>query len=129
MCSLVCSFNWISQGTRDGLSIVTSLLAQNQDKFSHGHLKPANCAICYVKGKLYRSIMFSIKANIQLELLLHFLVPPSKIEPFTDADWGPQYQSIPDPFLPPIKLDTFKSRSMLVSLIMLNVPLHWTSKR
>ena len=47
----------------------------------------------------------------------------------TDANWGPQDQSRPNPNKPSPDLDLFKSRSLSGFVIWFNGPVHWTSKR
>ena len=49
--------------------------------------------------------------------------------PLTDANWGPQDASVPDPSKTYEDLDLFKSRSLSGFIIWLGGPLHWVSKR
>ena len=73
--------------------------------------------------------MFSSKANNTIESFIKYPVNPQQIVPLTDANWGPQDQSEPDPKDPPKHLDLFKSRSMAGYLIWLGGPLDWSAKR
>ena len=108
MSYIVDSLLWIYQGIVGDLGNFTSILAQHQYKPSSGQLKSSKHAIHYVKGMLNRGIRLSRKANYQLESFLHLPVLPSKVTPVYDANWGPQYQYIPNPFLPLIELDISK---------------------
>lgn len=47
----------------------------------------------------------------------------------TDANWGPQDQSVPKPDDPPAKIDLFKSCSIAGYIIWFGGPLDWMSKR
>ena len=53
-------------------------------------------------------------------------VSPHKILPFSDANWGGQDQSHPDPNHPE-EVSRFSTRSMSGFLIYDNGPLHWVS--
>ena len=75
-----------------------------------------------------RGIQLSSKHNGNIESFFHFPLPPNQITPFTDANWGPQDQSKPNPTMPNIELEIFKTRSMSGLLIMFNGPIHWVSK-
>ena len=129
MRSLVGSLLWLSQGTRNDLSTITSLLAQYQANPSPGHLQAAKYAICYLKGTKNLGITFSSRPNEHLESFLHFPVSPKTTTPFTDANWGPQDQSKPKQGKTPPELDLFKARSMSGFLILFNGPIQWASKR
>ena len=60
---------------------------------------------------------------------MQFPLDPNKIQCLTDANWGPQDQSVPNSNDEPIYLDLFKSRSMVGHLIWFGGPLDWVSKR
>lgn len=60
----------------------------------------------------------------------HVKFPISKpVTALTDANWGPQDQSIPTKKNPPKELPLFHSRSISGFVIWFNGPLHWISKR
>ena len=126
---LVGSLNWISTQTRPDLSTITNILAQYNHKCSTGHIDACKYAIRYLKGTALKGIKFSSRQNHAIESFVQFPLDPSKVQPFTDANWGPQDASTPNPSDTPVYLDLFKSRSIAGYLIWLGGPLHWQSKR
>ena len=62
-----------------------------------------------------------------MDALIKFPLQTNTVIPFTDAKWGPQDQSKPEPNDPP--LDLLKLRSLSGFIIWLNGPFHWQSKR
>lgn len=72
-------------------------------------------------------IEFKSAKSTKMDLFVKFPVDPEQTTPFTDANWGPQDQSVPKTDKPP-QLDLFKSRSISGFLLWTNGPLHWVSK-
>merc|ERR1712154_356962 len=87
---LVGSLLWISQGTRPDIAVITSLLAQHQNKSSSGHIDAAKHVIRYLKGTADIGIAFHSDQALQPSSFLHFPVSPTKVTGFSDANWGPQ---------------------------------------
>ena len=127
--SYVGSLLWLSQGTRPDLATITSLLAQHQNNPSPKHIDYAKYAIKYIKGTKTHGIQFSSDTDIKILSFLHFPISSTKISALTDANWGPQDQSVPKPYSKPETLETFKSRSISGHIINLHGPIHWSSKR
>ena len=123
------SLNWLSCQTRPDLSTITNILSQFNNKCSPGHIDAARYAIRYLKGTSDLGIQFSSRNNAQIESFVQFPLDPTIITPFTDANWGSQDQSVPNPNDPPIELDLFKTRSIAGFVIWLGGPLTWCSKR
>ena len=126
---LVGSLNWISTQTRPDLSTVTNLISQYNHNCSPGHIDSAKYAIRYLKGTAQRGICFSSADNPTIESFVKFPIDPSKLTPLTDANWGPQDQSVPKSDAPPPQLPLFKTRSLAGYIIWLGGPIHWSSKR
>ena len=116
------SLNWLATQTRPDIS------AQHNSDPSHGHIDAARYVLQYLKGTSNLGISFSTAPN-NMESFVKYPVDPSQLLPFTDANWGPQDQSIPKPGNPPQHLDLWKSRSISGFMIWLGGPLHWQSKR
>ena len=127
--AIIGSLNWISSQTRPDISTITNIIAQYQNNPSPGHLDAAKYVLRYLKGTPTLGITFSSSSNPHLETFVKFPIPPNHIQPFSDANWGPQDASIPKQDDPPQDLDLFKSRSISGFLIWLGGPLHWVSKR
>ena len=126
--SLVGSLTWLSMSTRPDLSTITNLLAKYVSKPSKGHLEAGKRILRYIKGTLHKGITFSTSNTDNLAAFVKF--PISKpIIALTDANWGPQDQSVPKPFMKPEEVDIFKSRSLSGFVIWGNGPIHWQSKR
>eukprot|EP00979_Chaetoceros_neogracilis_P017370 scaffold10206_cov280-Chaetoceros_neogracile.AAC.1 len=113
------SLNWLSCQTRPDLSTITNILSQFNNKCSPGHIDAARYAIRYLKGTSDLGIQFSSRNNAQIESFVQFPLDPTIITPFTDANWGSQDQSVPNPNDPPIELDLFKTRSIAGFVIWL----------
>ena len=126
--SYVGSLLWLSQATRPDLAVVTNLLAQQQNKPTHSHIAAAKHIIKYIKGTKSLGIAFHSDSNLSLQSFIHFPIH-SKIYALTDANWGPQDQSIPNPQEPPPPVDLHVTRSISGHLILLNGPLDWSAKR
>jgi len=127
--SMVGSLLWLSQGTRPDLSTITNMLARHQNDPNDKHISSAKHAIKYLKGTKSRGIMFNSNTEDKLTSYLHFPVTSPKIQGISDANWGPQDQSIPNTSKPLPELELFKTRSISGHVLTLMGPLHWTSKR
>ena len=123
------SLNWLSTQSRPDLATITNILAQHNANPSHGHIKAAKYAIQYLKGTKDLGIAFSSRPNTTMESFVKYPVDPSELLPMTDANWGPQDASQPNPNEPPPQLDLWKSRSISGFLLWLGGPVHWQSKR
>jgi hypothetical protein len=121
--------NWFSTQTRPDIATITNILAQYQSYPSPGHLDAAKYVLRYLKGTSHLGITFTSRINTSLESFVKFPIDPSKLHPFSDANWGPQDASVPKPNDPPTELELFKSRSISGFIIWLGGPLHWVSKR
>ena len=91
------SFNWLATQTRPDISTITNILAQHNSNPSHGHIDAARYILQYLKGTSNLGISFSTLPNSNLESFLKYPVDPSQLLPFSDANWGPQDQSVPKP--------------------------------
>ena len=127
--SYVGSLNWLAQATRPDLAVITNLLAQEQNNPSPGHITAAKHAIKYLKGTKSLGIAFHSDSNLDIQSFIHFPIPHNEIVALTDANWGPQDQSIPNPQEPPPPVDLHITRSISGHLILLKGPLHWKAKR
>ena len=94
---------------------------------SKGHIEAAKRVLRYLKGTQHHGIAFHSDTNNTLEAFIKF--PINKIVGFTDANWGPQDQSVPKPTVSPVTLELFKSRSLSGFIIYDHGPIHWMSKR
>ena len=93
--SLVGSLLWLAQGTRPDLATITNMLAQYQNRPTKQHLKAAKYVIKYVKGTKSRGITLSSTNTSSLHGHLHFPIHSNSIQGISDANWGPQDQSVP----------------------------------
>ena len=125
--SLVGSFNWLAISTRPDIATITNLLAQYLHRASPGHVASAKHVLRYLIGTSNLGIEFSPLPNPNTEAYVHFPLGAKPVA-LTDANWGPQDQSHPDPNNPE-QLDLFKSRSISGFIIFMGGPLHWVSKR
>ena len=99
--SLVGSFNWLATATRPDIATVTNMLAQYQHYPSPGHLEAAKYVLRYLKGTKGKGITLSTKSNPTLQSFVKFPIVPDKVTAITDANWGPQDQSLPTKQLTP----------------------------
>ena len=127
--TLVGSLNWLAISTRPDIQPVTNMLAQYTTKASKGHIHAAKWVIKYLKGSKSEGIIFSSTDRENLNTFVKFPIDPTQIVSLTDANWGPQDQSVPKPGQPLQELELFKSRSLSGFLIWLGGPIHWSSKR
>ena len=125
---LVCSLLWVSGATSPDLSAVTALLIQHVSNPYPDHIGANRYSIRYLKVTKHQGIKFSSQSDVDLSARLHFLVIPSNLLPLTDANWGGNDQSAPDPNHPQ-ELLYFKTRSLSGFIILHNCPIHWISKR
>ena len=127
--SYVGSLNWLAQATRPDLAVITNLLAQQQNKPSPGHITAAKHVVKYLKGTKSLGISFHSDSPLNLQSFIHFPINTAKVYALTDANWGPQNQSIPNPHEPPQEVDLHITRSISGHLILLHGPLHWSTKK
>ena len=125
--SIVSSLNWFATSTRSDIAPITNILAKYLSNPSEGHLAHAKHVLRYLKGSKTYGISFSSHNNNNLQSFLKFPIPANQITALTDANWGPQDQSKPDP-ANIIELELFKTRSLSSYLIWLGSPLHWSAK-
>ena len=127
--SLVGSLLWLSQGTRPDLSTITNMLAQHQYNPNDRHIASAKHAIKYLKGTKTKGITFDSNTQSKLTSYVHFPIQSQTVQGISDANWGPQDQSKPNPTKPLPEIELFKTRSISGHVLTLMGPLHWTSKR
>ena len=120
--------NWLSTGTRPYISVITSILAKHQCNPSPGHIDAAKHVIKYLKGTANFGIIFSSDTDLTLASFVHFPLNKSRLVGISDANWGPQDQSVPVTPVPD-SVELFKTRSISGHIIILNGPLHWSAKR
>ena len=101
------SFIWLSTCTRPDLSVITSQLCAYNHKASAGLLDAARYVLRYLKGSPHHGISFSSRHPTPLHTFINLppnLTPSSEpshhLITFSDANWGPQDASNPDPSLP-----------------------------
>ena len=84
----------------------------------------------YLKGTRDMGITFTTMPQTSIASYVKFPIDPNtKLYSMTDANWGPQDQSISKIPNPPNQLDLFKSRSISGYIQWYGGPLHWSSKR
>jgi len=130
--SYVGSLLWLSQATRPDLATITNILAKYQNRPTKRVLESAKYVIKYIKGTQDHGITFSSDTNTFITSALHFPLQetqPNEVIGITDANWGPQDQSVPNPTSPSVELDKFKTRSISGHIIQFHGPLHWSSRR
>ena len=126
---LVGCLNWLSTQTRPDIATITNILAQYNTKCSPGHIDAAKYAIRYLKSTPNLGIKFSSKNQTKIDSFVQFPLDPKKPQALTDANWGPQDQSVPKPDDKPVYLDLFKTRSIAGHVVWWGGPLDWVSKR
>ena len=130
--SYVGSLLWLSQATRPDLATITNILAKYQNRPTKRIIESAKYVIKYIKGTKDHGITFSSDSNQFISSALHFPLQdtkPDEIIGITDANWGPQDQSVPHPNSKKIELEKFKTRSISGHIIQFHGPLHWSSRR
>lgn len=127
--SIVGSLLWLSQGTRPDLATITNVLAKYQNKPTIKHLESAKFAVKYLKSSKSLGIVFDSNEEMNVTSFIHFPVVTKALQATTDANWGPQDQSLMKPNTKPPELELFKTRSISGHLITLHGPVHWSSKR
>ena len=127
MQSIIGSLTWLSISTRPDIATVTNLLAKYVSQPSLGHINAAKRVLRYLKGTADRGIVFQSSPQSHLESFVKF--PLSPVTALTDANWGPQDQSVPSLTKPKPALELFKSRSLSGFIIWGTGPIHWISKR
>lgn len=64
-----------------------------------------------------------------IESFVQFPLEPSKLTGLTNANWGPQDQSVPKPDDTPVHLDLFNTCSLAGYIIWFGAPLDWSSSK
>ena len=126
---LVGSLTWLTTITRPDIATITNILSQYNHNCSPGHIDAAKYVIRYLKGSSKLGICFSSKNQPEIESFVQFPIDPKELQALTDANWGPQDQSVPYPNAPSETLDLFKTRSIAGYIIWLGGPIDWSAKR
>ena len=126
--SIIGSLNWLSTSTRPDIAPITNILAKYSSCPTEGHVAHAKHAIRYLKGTKTKGISFTSTDNDKLQSFVKFPISPDHLTALTDANWGPQDQSKPNPHTT-TQLELFKTRSLSGYLLWLRGPLHWSAKR
>ena len=126
--SIVGSFNWIAMATRPDIATITNILSHYLHTAAPGHVTAAKHVLRYLIGTIDLGIEFSPLPNPTADAFVKFPLDSHKTTSLTDANWGPQDQSLPHP-TDNEQIDLFKSRSLSGFLIWMGGPLHWMSKR
>ena len=126
---LVGSLTWLSTITRPDIATITNILSQYNHNCSPGHIDAAKYVIRYLKGSSKLGLCFSSKNQPEIEGFVQFPIDPKELQALTDANWGPQDQSVPYLNAPIETLDLFKTRSIAGYIIWLGGPLDWSAKR
>lgn len=110
--SIVGSLQWLSSGTRLDIAVITNILAKYQNKPSPGHLDSAKHVVKYLKGTSDLGTSFHSNKHPTLSSFLNFPLHSFKLSELSDANWGPQDQSIKNiqnkKNFPCLKLDQFQ---------------------
>ena len=99
---LVGSLNWLLMQTCPNIATMTNILAHYTTKCSPGYIVMAKYAIWYLKSTPHLVIKFSSKAQSNIESFVQFLLDLSHLHALTDANWGPQDQSVLKPTNKPV---------------------------
>jgi hypothetical protein len=91
--SLVGGLLWVQRQSRPDISAVTHLLSWHTHKPSYGHYEAAKRVLAYLKGTLDRGIRFT-QGGSPVCVNVAF---PMEDGAYTDANWGPQDASHPNP--------------------------------
>ena len=94
-------FQWLATSTRPDLATITNMLSKYTQCATKAHLDACKHVGRYLKGTKYLGISFTSRRSSRLEAFVKFPLDPTKITPFTDANWGPQDQSNPNQ-MPPL---------------------------
>ena len=129
MQSIIGSLTWLSMSTRPDIATITNLLAKYVIKPSLGHIDAAKRVLRYLKGTKMKGLEFSTNSISDLAAYIKFPLDKKPVIALTDANWGPQDQSVPKRTNKPQQLELFKSRSLSGFVLWGNGPIHWSSKR
>ena len=113
---LVGLINWMATCTRPDLSPSVSFLATYNHSPTKQHLDSAMYVVRYIRNTIGYGISFSSKSTTTLKTFLHIPLPHDaeaysdarrpydhethELSAFSDANWGPQDASAPDPVTP-----------------------------
>ena len=129
MQSIIGSLTWLSMSTRPDIATITNLLAKYVTSPSVGHIDAAKRVLKYLKGTKTKGLVFSTNSNKNLAAYIKFPLEHQQVIALTDANWGPQDQSVPKRTNAPQQIELFKSRSLSGFILWGNGPIHWSSKR
>ena len=129
MQSIIGSLTWISMSTRPDIATITNLLAKYVVNPSQGHVNAAKRVLRYLKGTKKKGLVFTTNSTESLAAYIKFPLDKKPIIALTDANWGPQDQSVPKRTDKPTELELYKSRSLSGFILWGNGPIHWSSKR
>ena len=105
--TLVGSINWLGASTRPDIATITNLLAHYMHSATPSHVAAAKHVLRYLKGTSHMGIRFSSRDDSHAAAYVKFPIPPSTILLITDANWGPQDASVPNPSRTQEDLDLF----------------------
>jgi hypothetical protein len=74
--------------------VITNILAKYQNKPYPGHLDSAKHVVKYLKGTQDLGVSFHSNQHPTLSSFLHFSLKTFKLTGLSDANWGPQDQSV-----------------------------------
>ena len=127
--SYIGSLLWLAQVTRPDLAVIANLLSQRQNQPSTQLITAAKHIIKYLKGTSSMGISFHTHSHLSIKSFIHFPIDTAKIFAVSDANWGPQDQSVLKPNSKQQTVPLTTSRSISGHMIFLHGPLHWSAKR
>ena len=96
--SLIGALNWMAVSTRPDLSVSVTLLAQYNTTATPAHLLGAKYVLRYLAGTLTHGLAFtSQSASAYLSTTFGWPTADPLLNTYTDANWGPQDASKPNP--------------------------------
>ena len=87
------SMNWLPISTRPDIATITNFLAKYISDPSKGHIEAAKQVFQYLKGARNIGISFHSGSSTHLQGYLKF--PVGTLTAFSNANRGPQDQSVP----------------------------------
>ena len=80
--SIVGSLQWLAQGSRPDIAVITSLLAQHQTKPAPGHLQAAFHVLKYLRNTKTLGVSFHTNEEFTLQSFIHFPIKSAKVIAF-----------------------------------------------
>lgn len=77
--SIIGSLNWLSQGTRPDIAVITSISAKYQNKPSPGHLQAALHVLRYLRNTKDYGIAFNSNEELTLQSFINFPIKSLKL--------------------------------------------------